>query len=122
MAQRRAFWDRYGVFPLDHLIVIKDSVIEENPGLPAALYDAFKQAKAIALEKDPHGHIGGTGLKGGDPLPYGLTREPQVARHVPRLLRRPEGHAAPHDDRGAFPARPRLGVATRPAAGSDCRL
>jgi 4,5-dihydroxyphthalate decarboxylase len=68
-----AFWEKYGVFPLDHLIVIKDSVIAENPGLPAALYDAFKQAKAIALEKDPHGHIGGQGLKGGDPLPYGLT-------------------------------------------------
>jgi 4,5-dihydroxyphthalate decarboxylase len=68
-----AFWQRYGVFPLDHLIVIKNSVIDANPGLPAALYEAFKQSKAIALEKDPHGHIGGQGLKDGDPLPYGLT-------------------------------------------------
>ncbi len=69
----RQFWKRYGVFPLDHLIVIKDSVIEANPGLPAALYEAFKQAKAVALEKDPHAHVGGAGLKDGDPLPYGLT-------------------------------------------------
>jgi 4,5-dihydroxyphthalate decarboxylase len=72
-AAGRRFWEKHGVYPLDHVIVIKDEILQANPSLAAEMYEAFKQAKAIALEKDPHAHIGNSEIKDGDPVPYGLT-------------------------------------------------
>ena len=66
------FYQKYGVFPIDHLVVLKDSVIKEHPWLPKALYEALDESKDEALKKDPHAHIGGNGIMEGDPLPYGL--------------------------------------------------
>ena len=71
-AAAREFYQRYGVFPIDHLIVVKDSLLEEHPWLARALYEALKAAKTEALRRDPHAHIGGAGIIAGDPLPYGL--------------------------------------------------
>jgi 4,5-dihydroxyphthalate decarboxylase len=71
-AATREFYKKHGVFPIDHLVVIKDSVIEQNPWLPRALFDALEASKNETLRKDPHAHIGGAGIMEGDPLPYGL--------------------------------------------------
>jgi 4,5-dihydroxyphthalate decarboxylase len=71
-AATAAFYQRFGVFPIDHVIVIKDSVLAEYPWLAQALYEALKAAKDDALRKEPHAHVGGAGIMEGDPLPYGL--------------------------------------------------
>jgi 4,5-dihydroxyphthalate decarboxylase len=71
-AAAREFYKRYGVFPIDHLIVVKDALLREHPWLARALYDALKAAKAEGLRRDPHVHVGGAGIMDGDPLPYGL--------------------------------------------------
>lgn len=71
-AATREFYQRYGVFPLDHVVVVKDSVLAEHPWLAQALYEALTAAKTEALRKHPHAHIGGAGVVDGDPLPYGL--------------------------------------------------
>jgi 4,5-dihydroxyphthalate decarboxylase len=71
-AAAKAFYQQYGVFPLDHMVVVKDSVLKEHPWVAPALYEALKKSKAEALRKDPHAHIGGAGIVEGDPLPYGL--------------------------------------------------
>lgn len=71
-AATRAFYERFGVFPIDHVVVVKDAVLREHPWLAQALYEALKAAKAEALRRDPHAHIGGAGIIAGDPLPYGL--------------------------------------------------
>ena len=68
----REFYRRTGILPLDHLVVVKDSLLAENPGLGQALYDAFKAAKAVTLQKTPDLKIGGAGIIDGDPLPYGI--------------------------------------------------
>lgn len=68
----KEFYKRYGVFPIDHLVVVKDSVLKEHPDLARALYDALKASKEEAQRRDPHAHIGGVGIMEGDPLPYGL--------------------------------------------------
>ncbi|MGH2583926.1 MAG: ABC transporter substrate-binding protein [Dehalococcoidia bacterium] len=77
-AATREFYSRYGVFPIDHVVVVKDAVLKENPWLARALYEALTAAKAEALRKDPHAHIGGAGIIEGDPLPYGLEANRQA--------------------------------------------
>ena len=70
-----------GIYPINHTVVVKDSVLAENPGIAHALYQAFVAAKAPFLAK-----IAGGGelseeeqaladrrpLVGDDPVPYGV--------------------------------------------------
>jgi 4,5-dihydroxyphthalate decarboxylase len=73
----------YGVYPINHVIVIRDDILTANPGLPAALFDRYTAAKAAAYRRG----LGATMVPwaarhwkkvfdqfGGDPLPYGLHR------------------------------------------------
>ena len=71
-AAAREFYRRTGILPLDHLVVVKDSLLAEYPDLGPALYQAFKEAKALTLQKTPDLKIGGAGIIDGDPLPYGI--------------------------------------------------
>jgi 4,5-dihydroxyphthalate decarboxylase len=72
----------YGVYPINHVIVIRDDILTANPGLPVALFDRYTAAKAAAYQRK----LGTTMVPwaarhwkkvfdrfGGDPLPYGLT-------------------------------------------------
>jgi 4,5-dihydroxyphthalate decarboxylase len=72
-AAERALADR-GLWPVNHLVVVKDSVLEAHPELAAALVDAFERAKQIYLESGDllplHRRV--QEIIGGDPLPYGL--------------------------------------------------
>jgi 4,5-dihydroxyphthalate decarboxylase len=72
----------YGIYPINHVVVIRSDVLSEMPNLPRALFDAYASAKSRA-----YGRRLGTTLMpwgtrhwnkvfdqfGGDPLPYGLT-------------------------------------------------
>jgi 4,5-dihydroxyphthalate decarboxylase len=40
-----------GIFPPMHLIAIKRTIAESNPGLPRAVFDAFTQAQKVARER-----------------------------------------------------------------------
>jgi 4,5-dihydroxyphthalate decarboxylase len=66
------FYKDYGVFPVDHLVVVKDSVLKEDPRVARSLYEALKASRDEAMRKDPHAHVGSAGIVDGDPLPYGL--------------------------------------------------
>jgi 4,5-dihydroxyphthalate decarboxylase len=46
----RVYYQRTKIFPPMHLIGIRKSLVEQHPWLPANLYKAFRQAKAIALK------------------------------------------------------------------------
>jgi 4,5-dihydroxyphthalate decarboxylase len=47
-----AEWYRQrGLFPIMHLVVVRRDVYEANPGLAAAVFEAFVEAKARALER-----------------------------------------------------------------------
>jgi 4,5-dihydroxyphthalate decarboxylase len=47
----KAYYQRSGIFPIMHIIGIHRSLVEKHPWLPANLYKAFCQAKAIALNE-----------------------------------------------------------------------
>ena len=76
-----AEWHRKtGLYPISHLLVAKDSALEENPGLAEELYRVFDEAKALYMERakagessDPYDatqeRLGA--IVGGDPIPYG---------------------------------------------------
>ncbi len=69
-----------GVFPINHTIVIKDSVLESEPDVAASLFNAFKSSKQVYLDKLAAGTDLGDAdqavvqLQGvvGDPVPYGV--------------------------------------------------
>jgi 4,5-dihydroxyphthalate decarboxylase len=75
------YFARTGIYPINHLVAIRRDVLDRVPGLPAALVEAYTQAKQAAYER----RLGTTtapwsaahwrrvfDLFGGDPLPYGL--------------------------------------------------
>ena len=70
-----------GVFPINHLVVVKDSLLKEYPHLPVALFEAFAEAKRRYVQA-LRGGLADTkhdrllrrvlAATGRDPLPYGL--------------------------------------------------
>lgn len=85
--RERAFWHRTGLFPIMHVLVVRRSLVEADPGLPEALYAAFEEARRLAaadlLSRDfpkstlpwlmDHAHAVRDTL-GGDPWTYGLAQ------------------------------------------------
>jgi 4,5-dihydroxyphthalate decarboxylase len=73
----------YGVYPINHVLVIRDDALRRLPKLPKALFDAFKDAKARAYKRRLGTTLMPWGMRhwnkvfdffGGNPLPYGLTK------------------------------------------------
>jgi len=84
-AREKDYFRRTRIFPIMHLIVIRNDIYEKNPFVATSLYDAFCAAKDVAREKM---HYSGTlrymlpwlpddveeidALFGGDCWPYGV--------------------------------------------------
>jgi 4,5-dihydroxyphthalate decarboxylase len=51
VAAAKDYFKRTGIFPIMHLIGVRRELAERHPWLPAAVFKAFAQAKAIALAK-----------------------------------------------------------------------
>ncbi len=47
------FYRTVGFTPVNHLVGIQQRVVEDNPWLPEALYDAFERSKQEAYRRDP---------------------------------------------------------------------
>ena len=86
-----------GLYPINHLVVVKDEVLERHPDAARAVYDAFTEAKdryVAQLRSDAIENPTATDLMyqrvmeitGTDPLPYGI--EPNRA-----MLEELMGHA-----------------------------
>lgn len=80
-----AAWDSLketGFVPVNHLVVVRDELLEANPGLATALFEAFTEAKrrylarlqdGIAETKQDRSFLRFTEVTGQvDPLPYGV--------------------------------------------------
>jgi ABC-type nitrate/sulfonate/bicarbonate transport system substrate-binding protein len=77
-ARQRHTW------PINHLVVVRDELLAEHPGLAPVLVDAFEQAKAVYLdsgEVEPL-HARAAELVGGDPFPYGVERNREVLEEL----------------------------------------
>src|SRR5262245_6105067 len=83
----RAYYEKTGIFPIMHTLVLREELAREHPWLPRSLYDAFVEAKRLAYER-----LNFTAalpvslpwlvaeaeetraLMGDDPFPYGVAR------------------------------------------------
>jgi 4,5-dihydroxyphthalate decarboxylase len=46
-----AFYKKTGIFPIMHLLGIKQEIVERHPWVPINMFHAFNQAKAIAMKR-----------------------------------------------------------------------
>lgn len=49
-AAEREYYDRTGIFPMMHVVALRQDVYERFPWIAASLYEAYQQAKAIAYD------------------------------------------------------------------------
>ncbi len=93
-----------GYYPINHLVVVKDELLEARPELGAQVFDAFARAKQVYVDRLRRGEAVSaadrTSLRvmettGGDPLPYGLAPNRAVLEELlhsaveQRILDRP---------------------------------
>ena len=84
--------DREEFYPINHLITLTESVVEEYPDLPAALFECFAAQKKTYLEslaKQSTEHDDATDTRnrnlqklGYDPLPYGVRPNERVLNEL----------------------------------------
>ncbi|MCH8096985.1 MAG: hypothetical protein IID53_07895 [Proteobacteria bacterium] len=49
VAAERAYYQKTGIFPIMHILVVRKSLVEEHPALAPALFRAFIEAKKLAM-------------------------------------------------------------------------
>jgi 4,5-dihydroxyphthalate decarboxylase len=47
----RAYWEKTGIFPIMHTVVLREELARAHPWLPASLYAAFVEAKRLAYAR-----------------------------------------------------------------------
>jgi 4,5-dihydroxyphthalate decarboxylase len=93
--EAEASWYRKtGIYPINHTVVVKDTLLQADPTLAPRLFTAFKEAKAAFLRRLSSGaELSGDeqalaqrrSLVGDDPLPYGLARNRPALEAVIRF-------------------------------------
>ena len=74
---------QHGHYPINHLVVVRDELLQAHPGLAVAVFNAFADSKAQYLAQLREGRITEPtavdemhrqvmAISGGDPLPYGI--------------------------------------------------
>ena len=74
---------RRGHYPINHLVVVRDELLQAQPELAVAVFDAFAEAKNLYVERLRSGGIDDPSpadrmhrrvleITGADPLPYGV--------------------------------------------------
>jgi 4,5-dihydroxyphthalate decarboxylase len=83
-----------GHYPINHLVVIKDELLDKNPELAVDVFNAFAESKRLYVERLKAGKIDApTGVDKvhqrvmeitGDPLPYGIAPNRKVLEELVR--------------------------------------
>lgn len=84
-----------GLYPINHLVVVRDDVLRAHPDLARDLFDAFVRAKQVYLDRLTNGGITSPTavdrlhqqvheLTGADPLPYGIEPNREVLERLVR--------------------------------------
>ena len=50
-AEEIAYFKKTGIFPIMHVMGIKQEIVERHPWVPINMFQAFKRAKAIAMKR-----------------------------------------------------------------------
>ena len=86
-----------GHYPINHLLVVKDELLADNPDLAAGIFDAYAEAKRLYVERLRAGKIAQPTavdemhkrvmeITGRDPLPYGIEPNRRVLEEVLRSV------------------------------------
>lgn len=76
-----AWFKKTGIYPVNHMVVVKNELASSQPGLLRKLFDAFKAAKTLYLDRlntegassaEDEKKLRLMGIVGNDPLPYGV--------------------------------------------------
>jgi 4,5-dihydroxyphthalate decarboxylase len=91
-----AWYRKTGIYPINHTVVVKDSLLRADPTLAPRLFTAFTEAKAALLRQftsgaelsaDAQALAQRRSVVGDDPLPYGLARNRKAIEAVIQLAR-----------------------------------
>jgi 4,5-dihydroxyphthalate decarboxylase len=89
-----AWYRKTGIYPVNHTVVVKDSLLEVDATLAPRLFAAFKAAKSAFLGRlaagadlspEEQALAGRRHIVGDDPLPYGLARNRKAMEAVIRF-------------------------------------
>ncbi|MFM8769978.1 MAG: ABC transporter substrate-binding protein, partial [Rubrivivax sp.] len=87
-----------GHYPINHLVVVKDELLERHPGLARAVFDAFAESKRRYVQHLRDGtldkrtavdevHRRVMAITGADPLPYGIEPNRQALAEALAAMR-----------------------------------
>jgi 4,5-dihydroxyphthalate decarboxylase len=88
-----------GLYPINHLVVVKDELLEAHPGLATTVFDAFATAKRLYVERLRADAIEAPTptdlmykrvmeITGDDPLPYGIApNRPMIEQLIGHAVR-----------------------------------
>jgi hypothetical protein len=104
-----------GHYPINHLIVVKDALLETDPDLGPRIFDAFARAKRLYVERLAAGAIASPtpidelhkrvmDITGKDPPTLRHRPQPPGARRGGRERPRAEDHHEPRHRRRAVPS------------------
>lgn len=95
-AEGRRYYAKTGLFPINHAMVIRRTLLERHPWMALNLYAAFSQARTMLAEESramlqAHLDLGLLGDEAGralaaDPMPYGLKAARPVLETVARYV------------------------------------
>jgi len=82
-----------GLYPINHLVVVKDDLLDAHPDLAADVFSAFAQSKELYVQRLRSDEIEDPSpadqtyrrvleITGGDPLPYGIEPNRQVIEQL----------------------------------------
>jgi len=83
-AEEIAYFKKTGIFPIMHVLGVKQEIVDKHPWVPINMFQAFQKAKAIAMARMANPRIvplawyreaweEQEGILGPDPWEYGLT-------------------------------------------------
>jgi 4,5-dihydroxyphthalate decarboxylase len=70
------WYKKTGVYPINHMVVVRNELLEKNPWLAPSLFRAFSEAKQDWLNSASADDLGKArgGIIEGDPYPYGIAK------------------------------------------------
>ncbi len=71
---QKEWYQKTGCYPINHMVVVKDELLQQNPWLAPALFRAFSEAKQQWLNSASPDDLAKArgGIIEGDPYPYGI--------------------------------------------------
>jgi 4,5-dihydroxyphthalate decarboxylase len=91
-AEGKRYWDKTGIFPINHGVVVRRSIYEQHPWVALNIFNAFRQAKERSAARmrelvSTHVELGLLGPEARkalavDPYPYGVKSNRKVLETV----------------------------------------